>query len=94
MHEFKKGPHVLGVNSHILGLGLALLEHIDPSIHLKHTGSELQFALRKTLHDVLPILQQLHELGINKIQALAVGTEASQDCFRIGSLEVVRKPVE
>ena len=33
-------------------------------------------------------------MGINKIQALAVGTEASQDCFRIGSLEVVGKPVE
>ena len=70
VHEFKKGPHVLGVNSHILGLGLALLEHIDPSIHLKHTGSELQFALRQTLYDVLPILQQLHELGITEADVL------------------------
>ena len=78
MHEFKKGPHVLGVNSHILGLGLALLEHIDPSIHLKYTGPELQFALRQTLHDVLPVLQQQVwaatrvEVFVNQLRCVAL----------------------
>jgi hypothetical protein len=75
MDQLKKGFDVLGVEPDTCGLGFALLEHVEPPVHLKYTGSEFKLAMGQALHNLLSVLDEVYELGVDAVKGLTVGTQ-------------------